>query len=187
MISIPNGNYLWISLFATSLNDSGKAALVMANSASDAGHSEYDIRKTLVRKGLISAMLTLPGNMFSTVTLPATLWFFDKSNQVHDFETGKDNIKVLFVDARNVYHQVDRAHRELTEEQFLNLASVNHLRKGDRKFYLELVHSHYKNAFEKLPVLREMTHKTSETLQQHFTDFKAWANTTKPGKNRLKL
>ena len=66
--TIPNGNYLWISLFATSLNETGKAALVMSNSASDAGHSEYDIRKTLVRKGIISGMLTLPSNMFSTVT-----------------------------------------------------------------------------------------------------------------------
>ena len=46
--TVPNGNYLWISLFATSLKPQGRAALVMANSASDARHSEADIRKTLI-------------------------------------------------------------------------------------------------------------------------------------------
>ena len=71
--TVPNGNYLWISLFATSLKPQGRAALVMANSASDARHSEADIRQTLIEKNLIYGMLTLPSNMFYTVTLPAAL------------------------------------------------------------------------------------------------------------------
>lgn len=50
----------------------------MANSASDASGSEYDIRKKMIEEGIISQMVTLPSNMFSSVTLPATLWFFDK-------------------------------------------------------------------------------------------------------------
>ena len=43
--TVPNANYLWIGYFATALNENGKAALVMANSASDASGSEYEIRK----------------------------------------------------------------------------------------------------------------------------------------------
>lgn len=179
VVTIPNGNYLWISLFATSLNEIGKAALVMANSASDASHSEYNIRKTLVRKGLISGMLTLPSNMFSTVTLPATLWFFDKSNQIKDFETEKNKILVLFVNSRNVYHQIDRAHRELTNEQVQNLASINYLRKGNRKGFIDLVHSHYANAFERLPILKETLQNAAKTLQEQYTSFANWANTIK--------
>ena len=46
--TVPNGNYLWINQFATALNDTGRAALVMANSASDAGNSEKDIRIKLL-------------------------------------------------------------------------------------------------------------------------------------------
>ena len=76
--TVPNGNYLWINLFATSLKEEGRAALVMANSASDARHSEADIRKSLIESNLIYGMLTLPSNMFYSVTLPATLWFFDR-------------------------------------------------------------------------------------------------------------
>lgn len=75
---IPNANYLWISLFTSALKPHGKAGLVMANSASDASGAELDIRRKLIEEGQISSMLTLSSNMFNTVTLPATLWFFQK-------------------------------------------------------------------------------------------------------------
>ncbi len=187
VVNIPNANYLWISLFATSLNEKGKAALVMANSASDAGHSEYDIRKTLVRKGLINVMLTLPSNMFSTVTLPATLWFFDREKQIGDFEKHKNKIEILFVDTRNVYHQIDRAHREFTTEQLQNLAAIHRLRKGDRKFFVELVHSHYAQAFEKLPILQDTLQQAAEQLQTHLTAFTTWCKAQKPNKEQKEI
>jgi type I restriction enzyme M protein len=122
--TVPNANYLWINLFATSLKPTGKAALVMANSASDARNSEADIRQNLVRSGVIDCMLTLPKNMFYTVTLPATLWFFDKS------KAGSEP-KVLFIDARNIFRQIDRAHREFTEEQIQNIATIVRLYRGE--------------------------------------------------------
>lgn len=115
--TVPNANYLWIGYFATALNEKGRAALVMANSASDASGSEYEIRKKLIEEGVISQMVTLPSNMFSSVTLPATLWFFDKTK----LNTDKKD-KILFVDARNVFTQVDRAHRKFSDEQIKNLA-----------------------------------------------------------------
>ena len=118
--TVPNANYLWINLFATSLKPKGRAALVMANSASDARHSEADIRKTLIEKNLIYAMLTLPSNMFYTVTLPATLWFFDK---------GKKDKNILFIDARNIFSPIDRAHREFSDEQIQNIAIIGQLHK----------------------------------------------------------
>lgn len=122
--TVPNANYLWINLFATSLKPTGKAALVMANSASNARNSEADIRQNLVRSGVIDCMLTLPKNMFYTVTLPATLWFFDKS------KAGSEP-KVLFIDARNIFRQIDRAHREFTEEQIQNIATIVRLYRGE--------------------------------------------------------
>lgn len=128
--TVPNGNYLWINLFATSLKDGGRAALVMANSASDARHSEADIRQTLIEQNLIYGMLTLPSNLFYTVTLPATLWFFDK---------GKTDERVLFIDARNIFTQVDRAHRELSDEQIQNIAIIPRLHKGRRQEFVDLV------------------------------------------------
>lgn len=150
---VPNANYMWINLFATSLKPEGRAALVMANSASDARHSERDIRETLIKKGLVSQMVTLSSNMFNTVTLPASLWFFDKANLIDDFETEKDKIKILFVDARNVYRQIDRAHREFTQEQVWNLATITRLYKGDTHRFTELIDKYIHSIGEMLPAV----------------------------------
>ncbi len=159
-VTVPNGNYLWINLFATSLKDKGRAALVMANSASDARHSEADIRKNLIEKNLIYGMLTLPSNMFYTVTLPATLWFFDKDKQ---------DDKILFIDARNIFTQIDRAHRELSEEQIQNIAVISRLRRGNRAAFLELVHSYFTEGFkrlaENLPQLTAVTKRVTGFLK----------------------
>ena len=138
--TVPNANYLWIDYFATALNDNGKAALVMANSASDAGNSEYDIRKKMIEEGLISQMVTLPSNMFSSVTLPATLWFFDK----HKTHTAKKD-EILFIDARNVFTQVDRAHRKFSDEQIKNLGIITRLYEGDTGAFKNLL-AEYKKA-----------------------------------------
>ncbi len=139
--TVPNANYLWINLFATSLKPGGRAGLVMANSASDARHSEADIRQTLVEQNLIYGMVTLPSNMFYTVTLPATLWFFDR---------GKPDDRILFIDARNVFTQVDRAHREFSPEQVSNLAVISHLRRGQRHRFTRLIDRYFHQGMAKL-------------------------------------
>lgn len=139
--TVPNANYLWINLFATSLKDTGRAALVMANSASDARHSEADIRQTLIEKNLIYGMLTLPSNMFYTVTLPATLWFFDKA---------KTDERILFINARNIFTQIDRAHREFSEEQIQNIAIISRLHKGRRDEFLTLIDRYFAQGMDRL-------------------------------------
>ena len=148
--TVPNANYLWISYFASALKEgSGKAALVMANSASDAGNSEYDIRKKMIEEGIISQMVTLPSNMFSSVTLPATLWFFDKAKANTD---KKDEI--LFIDARNVFTQIDRAHRKFSDEQIKNLGIISRLYEGDTQAFSDLI-AEYKNALATAPEASE--------------------------------
>ncbi len=134
---ITDANYLWISLFATSLNETGRAGFVMANSASDGRNAEYEIRKKMVDRGIVDCMVTMPSNMFYTVTLPATLWFLDKGKAQMDC---KD--KILFIDARDTYRQIDRAHREWTEEHIQNLVSIVRLYRGETDRYLELI-AHY--------------------------------------------
>ena len=129
--TVPNANYLWINLFATSLNDHGRAALVMANSASDAGNSERDIRIRLIESGVISQMVTLPSNMFSSVTLPATLWFFDNARPKKD--------EILFIDARNIFTQIDRAHRKFSDEQIKNLGVITRLYEGNTQAFADLI------------------------------------------------
>lgn len=172
--SITDANYLWISLFATSLNDNGRAGFVMPNSASDAGNSEYNIRKKIVDSGIVDCMVSMPSNMFFTVTLPATLWFFDKQKA----NTGRKD-KILFIDARNTYHQIDRAHREWKEEHIQNLTAIVRLYRGETGRYLELV-NHYavqaNEALQNVPAafdsFQNVLHDSVANLKQYIVDSK---------------
>ena len=121
-----NGNYLWIQLFASALNDRGRAGFVMANSAGDAGHSEKEIRRQLVEDRIVDVMIAVGTNFFYTVTLPVTLWFFDKAKR--DTERAD---QVLFIDARKIFRQIDRAHRDFTPEQIDLIANIVRLYRGE--------------------------------------------------------
>lgn len=121
-----NGNYLWIQLFYSSLNEKGRAGFVMANSASDARQSEQELRKALIKAGAVDVIVSIGGNFFYNVTLPVTLWFLDKGKK------GTERAdKVLFLDARNIFTQIDRAHREFTPEQIGLLSSIVRLYRGE--------------------------------------------------------
>lgn len=121
-----NGNFLWIQIFLSALKNTGRAGFVMANSASDAGHSEKDIRAKMIDDGVVDVMVAVGNNMFYNVTLPVTLWFLDKGKKKTD---RKD--KILFIDARNIYHQVDRAHRDWTEEQIQQISDIVRSYRGE--------------------------------------------------------
>jgi type I restriction enzyme M protein len=121
-----NGNYLWIQHFHSALNKKGRAGFVMANSAADARASEQEIREKIIRAGHVDVMVAIGPNFFFTVTLPCTLWFFDKGKA----GTGRAE-KVLFLDARHIFRQLDRAHRDFTPAQLEFLANVVRLYRGE--------------------------------------------------------
>ncbi|MGR5234312.1 type I restriction-modification system subunit M [Vibrio rotiferianus] len=119
-----NGNYLWIQMFYSALNETGRAGFVMANSASDARGSELEIRQKLIENDGVDVMVAVSSNFFYTVTLPCALWFLDKNKPAHN----KD--KVLFIDARHIFRQVTRAVRDYTSEQLNFIANIVRLYRG---------------------------------------------------------
>ena len=121
-----NGNYLWIQLFYSSLNDRGRAGFVMANSAADARGSELEIRKQLLQRHAVDVMVAIGPNFFYTVTLPCTLWFFDRGKAATPRRE-----TVLFLDARHVFRQVDRAHRNFSPRIIEYLANIARLYRGE--------------------------------------------------------
>ena len=127
-----NANYLWIQLFWSALNDHGRAGFVMANSASDARGSEQELRQRLIESRAVDVMVAVGPNMFYTVALPCTLWFFDKA-KAHTPLGGF----VLFIDARHIYRQVDRAHRDWTSAQIGFLGNLVRLHRGEPLDYTQ--------------------------------------------------
>ncbi len=121
-----NGNYIWIQVFYSALNSQGRAGFVMANSAADAGGSELEIRRKLIADKAVDAIVAVGPNFFYSVTLPVTLWFLDRGKR----GTAREE-KVLFIDARKVFRQIDRAHRDWLPDQIEFLANIARLYRGE--------------------------------------------------------
>jgi type I restriction enzyme M protein len=121
-----NANYLWIEVFYSALNAAGRAGFVMANSAGDARGSELEIRRKLLEDRSVDVMVSVGPNFFYTVTLPCTLWFLDRGKR----KTGRKD-KVLFIDARHIFRQVDRAHRDWAPDQIEFLSNIVRFYRGE--------------------------------------------------------
>ncbi len=138
---IGNANYLWISYFYAYLNDHGRAGFVMASSATDSANKDRDIREKLVLTGDVDVMVSVGNNFFYTLSLPCSLWFFDKAKRL------ENKNRVLFIDARNYYTVVDRTLNEWTEWQLRNLQAIVHLYRGETEKYRQLV-AEYNDALD---------------------------------------
>lgn len=133
---IGNANYLWISYFYAYLNNTGRAGFVMASSATDSANKDKDIRAQLVKTGDVDVMVSVGNNFFYTLSLPCSLWFFDKGK--------KDNLrdKILFIDARNYFTVVDRTLNEWSEWQLRNLQAIVFLYRGEKEKYQRLINDY---------------------------------------------
>ena len=164
-----NANYLWIQIFYSALNQTWRAGFVMANSAMDARHSEAEIRKKLIESKVVDVMISVWPNFFYTVTLPCSLWFFDKWK----IGTDREN-KILFIDAKDIYHQVDRAHREFTPEQIEFISDIVRLyRWEDFEIKNEETKKHFPNGkYQDIPWLCKVA--TLQEVAENWYSLNPW-------------
>ena len=90
-------------------------------------HGEQNSRSGsgFLNQGGVDELISIGPNFFYTMTLPCTLWFFDKAKTQSEREG-----TVLFIDVRNIYHQIYRAHRDFLPEQCEFIANIVRLYKG---------------------------------------------------------
>ena len=169
---IGNANYLWISYFYAYLNETGRAGFVMASSATDSANKDKDIRERLVKTGDVDVMVSVGNNFFYTLSLPCSLWFFDKGK--------KDDLrdKILFIDARSYFTVVDRTLNEWSEWQLRNLQAIVFLYRGEKEKYHKLVND-YKTAISAaVKNLKEDAQPFSDLIEEdtqtHFWGTMGW-------------
>ena len=157
-----NANYLWIQYFYNYLKPTGRAGFVMASSASDAGHSEKDIREKLVKTGAVDVMMAIGNNFFYTRSLPCTLWFFDRAKEL---DTDKKD-KVLMLDARKIYRKVTSKVNDFSPEQLQNLICIVNLYRGNTQKFETTVKSYLQNAADLATTTAEATTELQKQLQK---------------------
>lgn len=119
-----NANFAWLQHFIYHLAPTGKAGVVLAKGALTSKTSgEGEIRKALIRDGnLIDCIVNLPAKLFLNTQIPAALWFINRARG--NGHPRKDEI--LFIDARNLGHLINRRTRELSHADIQQIASVYH-------------------------------------------------------------
>lgn len=123
-----NGNYLWIQYFYHYLNEHGRAGFVMASSATDAGASEKLIRQKLIETGAVDCIVAVGNNFFYTRSLPCHLWFLDRGKRP------ENKRKILMIDARNTFRQINTTLRDFSLEQMEGLTSIVKAYRGEDVF-----------------------------------------------------
>ena len=144
-----NGNYLWIQYFYSLLNEKGRAGFVMASSASDAGHSEKDIRQKLVETGAVDVMVSIGTKFFYTRSLPCTLWFFDREKEKDAHRANQ----TLMLDLRDVYRKVSSNLHDFTPEHLANIQAIVGLYRGKRGVFDKTVKHYFDTINENLLVV----------------------------------
>lgn len=126
-----NANYAWIQHILAKLAPGGQAGVVMANGSMSSNSSgEGQIRAEIVEADLVSCMVALPTQLFRSTGIPVCVWFFAKDKTAGRGGAVDRTGQVLFLDARNLGHMVDRAERALSDADIALIADTFHAWRG---------------------------------------------------------
>lgn len=93
-----NGDYSYLQQMIASLNDKGVGAIILPHGVLFRGNAEEVIRRNLVEKGIIKAIIGLPANLFYGTGIPACVLVLDKSkmgskNDIYMIDASKGFVK----------------------------------------------------------------------------------------------
>ena len=99
------GDWAFISHMIETLNEHGKAGVVVPHGVLFRGSSEGKIRQKMIEENLLDAVIGLPANLFFGTGIPAAILVFNKAREAN----GKD--PVLFIDASKHYESAKNQNR----------------------------------------------------------------------------
>ena len=130
-----NANFAWVQHFLDHLSPKGVAGFVLSKGSLTSKASNEDvIRKNIIDAGIVDCIVNLPTKLFLNTQIPACLWFV--SNKRHGYNGDrKRRGEILFVDAQNLGHLINRRTREFSDEDISKVADTYHeWRKTDGKY-----------------------------------------------------
>ena len=128
-----NANYGWILNMASKLSDNGIAGFLLANGALSGGGVEYEIRKQLIEKNIVEAILILPQNMFYTTNISVTLWILNINKKAGNRNIGDEvrnyrnrETEILFMDLREMGEPFEKKYIQFSEKEIIKIAKTYH-------------------------------------------------------------
>lgn len=121
-----NANYAWLQHMISKLSQNGKMACILANGSLSSGGQEGEIRKKLIENDLVDCIISMPTNLFYTVTVPCSIWIINRNK--------KQKGRTLFINANNLGTMVTRRLRELSEDDIKKVAQTYHDYQNNRNY-----------------------------------------------------
>ena len=119
---VGNANFAWVQHFLYHLAPRGTAGFVLANGSMSSNQSgEGEIRKSIIKAGLVDCIVALPGQLFRSTQIPACLWFLSRGRS-----SAARRGETLFIDTRQMGHMLDRTRRDLSSEDIARVAGTYH-------------------------------------------------------------
>lgn len=134
---VGNANYAWILHFLYHLAPSGQAGFVLSKGSLTTNTTgEGEIRKALIEHGLVDCIVNLPTKLFLNTQIPACLWFLSRNKTNGKFR--KRENEILFIDARNMGHLINRKNRELSEADIDKISRTYHIWRNPEGAYEDI-------------------------------------------------
>lgn len=128
-----NANYGWILNMVSKLSCDGVAGFILANGALSADGTEYAIRKKMLERGLVEAILILPRNLFYTTDISVTLWILNNNKKARVANRNGEEVhyrdrekEVLFMDLRQMGAPYEKKYVQLTADDIVRVARTYH-------------------------------------------------------------
>jgi type I restriction enzyme M protein len=122
---VGNANFAWLQHIIHHLAPRGVAGVVLANGSMSSQQSgEGEIRKRMIEADVVDCMVALPGQLFYSTQIPACLWILARNKSANGHRDRRGEI--LFIDARQLGHMIDRVRRELSAEDIAKIANAYH-------------------------------------------------------------
>ncbi|MFX9034664.1 class I SAM-dependent DNA methyltransferase [Acinetobacter baumannii] len=122
-----NANFAWMQHFLYHMSPKGQAGVVLAKGALTSKTSgEGEIRKALVSEAnVIDCIVNLPAKLFLNTQIPAALWFM-RRDRVGSTKYKDRSNEILFIDARNLGHLINRRTKVLSDEDIKLITDTYH-------------------------------------------------------------
>ena len=109
-----NANFAWVQHVLYHLNKNGQAAVILPNSTLTSTQAdEHSIRKSIISKGVLEAVITFPSGMFYNTKIPFCIWILNKSCQ--------DQNRILLIDATKFNPPIKKSLTPKQIEKILNI------------------------------------------------------------------
>lgn len=121
-----NANFAWLQHMISKLSQNGKMACILANGSLTVGYDEGKIRENLIKNDLVDCIISMPTNLFYTVTVPCCIWIISRNK--------KQKNKVLFINAKKYGTMISSTLRELDENEISQIANIYHNYENDTDY-----------------------------------------------------